>query len=86
MDYANHISQERPNLHSGKIADRAGKKERQKQDGRCFHEKLCDDMSFCSSYRQQNADFMDTAPDTHGEYQKEDNYADDDCRNDQEGR
>ena len=41
-------------------------------------------MTFCNTDRQQNAHFMDTAPDTHSEYQKENNYADDDCRNNQE--
>ena len=86
IDCADHVSQERPDLHNGKITDRAGKKECQKQDHRCFHEKLCDDMSFCNSDCQQDADFMDAASDTHSEYQKEDNYADDHCRNDQEGR
>ena len=83
-DYPDHISQEHPNLHNGKIACGAGKEECQKQDCRCFRKKLRDNMAFCNSDRQQNANFMDTAPDTHGEYQEEDNYADNDCRNDQE--
>ena len=68
IDCADHISQKHPNLHNDKIVDRTGEKKRQKQDCRCFCKKLCDDMSFCNTDRQQNTDFMDTAPDTHSKY------------------